>query len=199
MPTCGTTVTWNVPGYGSHATDADSMDLPTSLCGFRWSTGEGRRRIGYTQLLNRHLRTRGTARDFEQALDAIAAELLAGPVIDYQHRREALASWTLEPENWQRMLDQLPVLTSHRKPISDDRRHLAVSAYIWTRVTEGEPDFAPCPPHIAPDPALRAVCDTTCSTGSAKLTTSPTTERSHCSKTTPGTWPRRSTTAPSGG
>ncbi|MFF3733307.1 TniQ family protein [Streptomyces sp. NPDC002476] len=115
------------------------------------------KRMGYTQLLNRRLRTSGKARDFEQALDAITAELLAGPAIDYQHRREALATWTLEPENWQHILTQLPDLTSHRKPLSDDRRRLAVSAYIWTRVTEGEPDFAPCPPHIAPDPALRAV------------------------------------------
>ncbi|WP_329538328.1 hypothetical protein OG568_49800 (plasmid) [Streptomyces sp. NBC_01450] len=39
----------------------------------------------------------GSARDFEQALDAITAELLAGPAIDYQHRREALATWPLEP------------------------------------------------------------------------------------------------------
>lgn len=115
------------------------------------------KRLGYTQLLNRRLRTSGTARDFEQALDAITAELLEGPAIDYQHRREVLATWTLEPENWQHMLTWLPGLTSHRKPLSDDRRRLAVSAYIWTRVTEGEPDFAPCPPHIAPDPALRAV------------------------------------------
>ncbi|MFD8828650.1 hypothetical protein ACFV1C_40755 [Streptomyces sp. NPDC059605] len=39
----GATVTWNVPGYGSHATDDDSTGLPTALCGFRWSTEEGRR------------------------------------------------------------------------------------------------------------------------------------------------------------
>ncbi|MEU4132122.1 hypothetical protein [Streptomyces wuyuanensis] len=96
------------------------------------------------------------ARDFEQALDAITAELLAGPTIDYQHRREVLATWTLDPESWH-ILAQLPVLTSHLKPISDDRRRLAVSACIWTRATEGEPDFVPCPPHIAHDPALRAV------------------------------------------
>ncbi|WP_432127503.1 hypothetical protein [Streptomyces sp. bgisy082] len=38
-----TTVTWNVPGYGVHATDDDSVDLPISLCGFRWSVKEGRR------------------------------------------------------------------------------------------------------------------------------------------------------------
>ncbi|MFF8293793.1 hypothetical protein ACF068_31940 [Streptomyces sp. NPDC016309] len=39
----------------------------------------------------------------------------------------------------------------------DDRGRLAGSAYVWTRVAESEPDFATCPPHIAPDPALRAV------------------------------------------
>ncbi|MEE1768315.1 hypothetical protein PUR34_09045 [Streptomyces sp. JV185] len=108
--------------------------------------------IGCARLLNRYLRTRGTAGGFEQALDAITAELLAGSVIDYQRRREALASWTLEPGNWQHVLAQFPVLTHHGKPISDDRR-LAASAYIWTRVTEGEPDFVPCPPHIAPRPS----------------------------------------------
>jgi hypothetical protein len=31
----GTTITWNIPGYGSHA-----------LCGFRWAEGEGRRVSG---------------------------------------------------------------------------------------------------------------------------------------------------------
>lgn len=115
------------------------------------------KRLGYTQLLNRHLRTTGRTQHFERALDAITAELLAGPVIDYQHRRETLSTWTLEPENWQHMLTQLPDLTHHREPLSGDRRRLAVSAYIWTRVTEGEPDFAPCPPHIAQDPQRRAV------------------------------------------
>jgi hypothetical protein len=35
----GTPVTWKVPGYGSHAT-ADDDDLPTALCGFRWSKEE---------------------------------------------------------------------------------------------------------------------------------------------------------------
>lgn len=155
------------------------------------------RRIGYTRLLTRHLRTRGTARDFEQALDAITAELLAGPVIDYQRRREALASWTMAPENRQHMVTQVPVLTSRRKPISDDRRRLAVSSYIWTRVTDGEPDFAPCPPHIALDAELRAVwtrerhnvfhwlhkADHQPYYGAS----------SHCSKTTPSNSPRRST------
>lgn len=41
----GTTVTWNVPGHGSHATDP-AEDPTTSLCGFRWAEGEGRRVSG---------------------------------------------------------------------------------------------------------------------------------------------------------
>ncbi|WP_455357015.1 hypothetical protein [Streptomyces sp. SYSU K217416] len=67
--------------------------------------------IRYTNLLNRHLRARGMIRDFARALDAIVADLHAGPAIDYQHRREALGSWTLEPENWQHLLTQIPDLT----------------------------------------------------------------------------------------
>ncbi|WP_063779744.1 hypothetical protein [Streptomyces sp. AcH 505] len=42
----GTTVTWNVRGYGSHATPADDEDQLTSLCGFSWAEGEGRRASG---------------------------------------------------------------------------------------------------------------------------------------------------------
>ncbi|MFF7258236.1 hypothetical protein [Streptomyces microflavus] len=41
----GMTVTWNVPGHGSHAT-APTEDLTMSLCGFRWVEGEGRRVSG---------------------------------------------------------------------------------------------------------------------------------------------------------
>lgn len=39
----GTTVTWNVPGYGSHASSDDSEGLCTSLCGFHWAEEEGQR------------------------------------------------------------------------------------------------------------------------------------------------------------
>ncbi|MCL3998219.1 hypothetical protein [Streptomyces lavenduligriseus] len=39
----GTPVTWNVPGYGSHATSTDPRrPLPKALCGFSWSKEEGR-------------------------------------------------------------------------------------------------------------------------------------------------------------
>ncbi|MFJ2736162.1 hypothetical protein [Streptomyces sp. NPDC087317] len=38
----GTPVTWNVPGYGSHAADDDDRRWPKALCGFSWAEGEGR-------------------------------------------------------------------------------------------------------------------------------------------------------------
>ncbi|WP_299535817.1 hypothetical protein [uncultured Streptomyces sp.] len=79
------------------------------------------KRLGYTQLPNRRLRTGGTARACEQALDAITADPPEGPAVDHQHRREVLATWTLEPENRQHMLTRLPDLTSRRKPLIDDR------------------------------------------------------------------------------
>ncbi|PAZ16491.1 hypothetical protein CLM62_07965 [Streptomyces sp. SA15] len=111
--------------------------------------------IGYGNKLNQYLRAHGKLHDFELALDAITDELHEGPLIDYQQRREALSSWTLEPDIWQRMATHLPILPGHRTSISDDRKRLAVSVYIWTRVTEGELEFAPCP-HIAHDPELRS-------------------------------------------
>ncbi|MFE0778111.1 hypothetical protein [Streptomyces sp. NPDC058861] len=39
----GTTVTWTVRGYGSHAAEDDDPDLLMALCGFKWSPQEGRR------------------------------------------------------------------------------------------------------------------------------------------------------------
>jgi hypothetical protein len=39
----GTPVVWNVPGYGSHAASGDPRrPRPKALCGFSWSTQEGR-------------------------------------------------------------------------------------------------------------------------------------------------------------
>ncbi|MGY5004334.1 hypothetical protein [Streptomyces griseus] len=113
--------------------------------------------IGYGNKLTQYLRAHGKLHDFELALDAITDELREGPLIDYRQRREALNSWALEPAIWQRVVAQLPILPGHWTSISDDRKRPAVSVYIWIRVTEGEPEFAPCPPHIAHDPELRAV------------------------------------------
>lgn len=109
--------------------------------------------IGFATKLTHYLRANDLLHDFELALDAIAADLLANPLVDYQQRRTALHGWTLEPHAWQSMVRAIPVF-GNRQPINDDRKRLAVSVYIWTRVTEGEHELAPCPPHIARDPEL---------------------------------------------
>ncbi|MFF4733666.1 hypothetical protein ACFY3M_52555 [Streptomyces mirabilis] len=38
----GTAVTWNVPGYGSHATSGLPRRRTKALCGFSWAEEEGR-------------------------------------------------------------------------------------------------------------------------------------------------------------
>lgn len=47
----GTASTWNVTGYGSHATCDEGEKLPTALCGFSWSEEEGQRAIGLPDCL----------------------------------------------------------------------------------------------------------------------------------------------------
>ncbi|MEV7278635.1 hypothetical protein [Streptomyces sp. NPDC093111] len=44
----GPTYTWDIRGYGSHASEDDQVqphDLTTALCGFRWAEGDKPRRI----------------------------------------------------------------------------------------------------------------------------------------------------------
>ncbi|MFE2558319.1 TniQ family protein [Streptomyces sp. NPDC059352] len=100
-------------------------------------------------------RRQGTPEAYERALDAIAAELASSPLIDYQHRRTLLAGWALPPQAWRQIADQLKRRPSPRY-ISDDRARLAVTAYLWTQVTQGETQFAPKPTEARNAPELDA-------------------------------------------
>ncbi|MFJ4903701.1 hypothetical protein [Streptomyces sp. NPDC088727] len=106
-------------------------------------------------LLTRWARRQDTPEAYERALDAIAAELASSPLIDYQHRRTLLADWALPPQAWRQIADQLERRPSPRY-ISDDRARLAVTAYLWTQVTQGETQFAPKPTEARKDPELDA-------------------------------------------
>ncbi|MGW3627118.1 hypothetical protein [Streptomyces sp. NPDC000880] len=92
----------------------------------------------------------GTPDAYENAVDGITAELTSSPLIDYQHRRERLRDWAMPPDTWREIADQLK-----RRPspnyVSDDRARLAATTYIWTQVTHGETQFAPCPPEARTD------------------------------------------------
>ncbi|MGA5704554.1 TniQ family protein [Peterkaempfera bronchialis] len=111
----------------------------------------GEHGIGFGTKLGRWTRAQDNLHAFELALDAIAADLEASPRIDYLHRRQCLADWTLTPAIWNHMIAQLQQWPGNRA-ITDDRKRLAVSAYIWARITQGEYFFSPCPPDIAADP-----------------------------------------------
>jgi hypothetical protein len=112
------------------------------------------RHVAFGSRITRWVRSQGDPHAFELALDGIAAELRAADRVDYQRRRQALARWTLPQDTWEKLLAQLD-----RQPgdaaITDDRKRLAVTVYIWTQVTQGESEFAPCPARIADDPVRR--------------------------------------------
>ncbi|MEV8099671.1 hypothetical protein [Kitasatospora sp. NPDC085879] len=111
----------------------------------------GEHGVGFGTKLGKWARTQDNLHAFDIALDAIVADLEASPRIDYQHRRQCLADWTLPPAIWNHMVAQLQLWPGNRA-IIDDRKRLAVSAYIWARVTQGEYFFSPCPSNIATDP-----------------------------------------------
>uniref|UniRef100_UPI003F49B33E hypothetical protein n=1 Tax=Streptomyces chartreusis TaxID=1969 RepID=UPI003F49B33E len=105
--------------------------------------------------ITRWARRQGTPEAYERALDAIAAELASSPPIDYRNRRTLLADWAPPPDTWHQIADQLKRRPS-RRYISDNRAHLAATAYIWTQVTHGETQFAPQPAEARNTPELDA-------------------------------------------
>ncbi|MGW0365831.1 hypothetical protein [Streptomyces sp. NPDC002990] len=105
--------------------------------------------------ITRWSRRQGTPEAYEQAADAIAADLASSPLIDYRHRRTLLTDWALPPDTWHQIADELKRRPSPRY-VSEDRARLAVTASIWTQVTCGETPFAPRPVEARNDPELDA-------------------------------------------
>ncbi|MFE7568452.1 hypothetical protein ACFU76_16060 [Streptomyces sp. NPDC057539] len=78
-------------------------------------------------------------RDMAQDLD------LAGDLIDYRRQREALRDWSLDLDTWHEIITSLPPVPGPVRPNLDDRKRQEASAFVWARVTGGEPLFAPRP------------------------------------------------------
>jgi hypothetical protein len=95
---------------------------------------------------------------FTTALDGLAASLSATPgLLNYQHRRDALQTWSLHPSIWTEIISQLPPVPGPVQPTLDDRKRQEASAFVWARVTQGELRFAPRPIEAAqPEPVRRA-------------------------------------------
>ncbi|MFG2803670.1 hypothetical protein [Streptomyces pseudovenezuelae] len=104
-------------------------------------------------MLGKWIRAQDNLHAFGLALDAIARELQSAPPVDYYRRRQALFTWTLPAEHWDAMLAQLLIPPSN-DAITDDRKRLAFTTYIWARVTHGEFRLSPCPTDIISNPAV---------------------------------------------
>src|SRR5262249_41332672 len=99
----------------------------------------------FAQDLARWLREYGSD-DFTASLRGLAAQLDGTPgLVNYQHRRQAMREWCLDPGTWQQLTDRLPPVPGPVQPILDDRQRQEASAFIWAHVTQGEPRFAPRP------------------------------------------------------
>jgi hypothetical protein len=95
-------------------------------------------------------------RRFENALTSLARELddPATPLVNYQHRRQALENWRIDEDTWNDITARLPSVPGPRPEVGDRKRQIA-SAYIWVQVTSGEHYFAPRPIEAAQPPEIR--------------------------------------------
>lgn len=98
-----------------------------------------------TSDLARWLAALGPGR-FTRALRELALRLdRTRGLVNYQHRRQALRGWALATREWDHIVSRLPPVPGPVQPILDDRKRQESSAFIWARVTQGEPRFAPRP------------------------------------------------------
>jgi hypothetical protein len=94
---------------------------------------------------------------FTQALREITLRLdQASGLVNYQRRRQMLQDWALTGSEWNDIISRLPPVPGPNQPILDDRKRQEASAFVWARVTQGEPRFAPRPIEASqPDPVRR--------------------------------------------
>jgi hypothetical protein len=97
----------------------------------------------------------GPREDFHTAMNALQDNLHNAPLlIDYGARRGAMATWSISPQDWRHLIQDLvgkPVNGKAARHIDwSDRKRLLASIWVWTRLTQGEPYFAPL---LRPDPA----------------------------------------------
>jgi hypothetical protein len=112
--------------------------------------------------LRHHLARRAA---FDAAVDALTDMLHnASQRVDYQRRRDTLASWTLSTDQWHALTADLvgkPVNGKASRHIDwGTPKRLLASTWMWTRITHGEHHFAPLirpdPPSPGPPVAARA-------------------------------------------
>ncbi len=94
---------------------------------------------------------------FEAALKALAAELddPTTHLINYQQRRRALETWSIDEDTWTDLVSRLPPVPGPQRPELGDRKRQIASIYVWAQVTSGEHHFAPRPIEAAQPPEIQ--------------------------------------------
>jgi hypothetical protein len=94
---------------------------------------------------------------FEAALQALAAELdePTTPLTNYQQRRRALETWSIDEDTWKDLVSRLPPVPGPQRPELGDRKRQIASIYTWVQVTSGEHRFAPRPIEAAQPPEIQ--------------------------------------------
>lgn len=140
-----------VIGDGSLAQAAEFLGISTGYGPWRRSSGRVYSPSGLADFPARQL---PDPPSFEAGLKALTRELddPGTPLVDYQRRRKALEAWSIGEDIW-------PALAARRslmaRPESGDRKRHVASVYVWTRVTSGEPAFAPRPIEAAQPPEVQ--------------------------------------------
>jgi len=129
------------------------------------SIGDAARYLGFNPGGGQYAPTKDLARwlaalepgRFTQALREMALRLdQASSLVNYQHRRHLLRDWALTTQEWNDITSRLPPVPGPVQPVLDDRKQQEASAFIWARVTQGEPRFAPRPIEASqPEPVRR--------------------------------------------
>src|SRR5262249_13114843 len=82
-------------------------------------------------------------RQFETALLDLADELDSVPyLINYQRRRQALRSWSIDPSTWQQLLRQLDPTAVHTAQELGDQGRPAPTISVCARITKGDHPLA---------------------------------------------------------
>ena len=122
---------------GSLAEAADFLGIPTDV-------GPARHRTCDSHGILKWARSRPDPGEFDAALEQIAAEIgAAGHLVDYRHRRDALRTWAIDPQDWQEMLHRNQAELERHPP--GERERQWASVIVWAEITQGERILAPRP------------------------------------------------------
>lgn len=116
----------------------------------------------YTTATNIHrwARSLPDPHQFEAALHALANELdSSSHLIDYQRRRQALETWSINKTTWNELVLRLPPVSGPQQPELGDRKRQIASIYVWVQLTSGEHHFAPRTIEAAQPPQVRRAWD----------------------------------------